>query len=123
LQTLQVGAQNQNTVGLPAAAAPSKVPPPTRGAVNWSASGTTVASVVAGLLPGEDVPVVSAGTSFVGVAAVGVAVSLVWASPAVVSTPSVDESEDSEAQAVAARRMAATPMAPAAALRCLDLGV
>ncbi len=120
MQTLQVGAQNQNTVGLPAAVAPSKVPPPTRGAVNWSASGTTVAS---GSLPGEDAAVVSAGTSFRGVAAVGVAVSLVWASPAVDSTASVDESEDSEAQAVAARRMAATPMAPVAALRRLDLGV
>jgi hypothetical protein len=40
LQVLQVGAQNQNAVGLPAAVAPSNVPPPTSGAVNCSASGT-----------------------------------------------------------------------------------
>jgi hypothetical protein len=91
--------------------------------VNWSASGTTVAWVVSGSLPGEDVAAVSAGSSFVGVGAVGVALSLVWAPPAVGSTAAGDGSEDSEAQAVAARSMAATPMAPAAALRCLDRSV
>jgi hypothetical protein len=47
LQVLQVGAQNQNAVGTPATAAPSKVPPPTRGALNWRMSGTTTASVPA----------------------------------------------------------------------------
>lgn len=37
---LQVGAQNQNTAGFPANAAPSNSPPPTRGARKFKASGT-----------------------------------------------------------------------------------
>lgn len=41
LQTLQVGAQNQNAVGLPTARAPSNSPPPTNGAVKFNTSGTT----------------------------------------------------------------------------------
>ena len=40
LQTLQVGAQNQNAVERPARSAPLNSPPPTRGAVNCNNSGT-----------------------------------------------------------------------------------
>ena len=47
LQTLQVGAQNQNTTGRPAMVAPSNDPPPTSGAVKASALGTPVAAAVA----------------------------------------------------------------------------
>lgn len=39
-----MGAQNQNATGRPASAAPSNVPPPTRGAVNCSASGALAAA-------------------------------------------------------------------------------
>src|SRR6056297_688132 len=64
LQMLQVGAQNQNSVGLSATAAPSKVPPPTSGALNCRASGTTGASVMGA----------SVGASVVSVSPVVVAV-------------------------------------------------
>jgi hypothetical protein len=49
---LQVGAQNQNTVGLPANDAASMAPPPTAGAVNWSASGTAIDDSVADVATG-----------------------------------------------------------------------
>ena len=44
LQMLQVGAQNQNTIGRPAKSAPSNSPPPTSGARKFSASGTPAAT-------------------------------------------------------------------------------
>ena len=40
MQTVQVGAQNQNAVERPARSAPLNSPPPTRGAVNCNNSGT-----------------------------------------------------------------------------------
>ena len=46
MQVLQVGAQNQNATGRPATAEPSNSPPPTRGAVKRSASGTAVSTEV-----------------------------------------------------------------------------
>jgi hypothetical protein len=48
LQKLQVGAQNQNTVGLPASELASSSPPPTNGALNCRAPGTAMASTSAG---------------------------------------------------------------------------
>jgi hypothetical protein len=44
LQLLQVGAQNQNSVGLPANVAASISPPPTSGAVNCSEAGAVATS-------------------------------------------------------------------------------
>ncbi len=44
LQAIQVGAQNQNSVGLPANVAASSSPPPTSGAVNCSAAGAATTS-------------------------------------------------------------------------------
>jgi hypothetical protein len=47
LQTLQVGAQNQKAVGAPATDLPSKVPPPTNGALKFNAAGIGLAASVA----------------------------------------------------------------------------
>ena len=44
LQLLQVGAQNQNSVGLPAKVAASMSPPPTSGAVNCNEAGAVTTS-------------------------------------------------------------------------------
>lgn len=44
LHVLQVGAQNQNSVGLPANVAASSSPPPTSGAVNCSEAGAAAIS-------------------------------------------------------------------------------
>jgi hypothetical protein len=118
---LQVGAQNQNTVGLPAAAAPSKVPPPTSGAVNWSASGTTTgASVGVGASLGAGADVASVAV-FDGAVApvVGVGASVVSAAAA--GGEESAESSDSEAQAVAANSSTVAPMAPSAARRRVDV--
>jgi hypothetical protein len=78
LHTLQVGAQNQKATGLPASEAASNGAPPTRFAVNCSASGTAAGAagaVDAGdVAVGEDAVVVSgdaAVASLVGVAVAG----------------------------------------------------
>jgi len=52
LQALQVGAQNQNSVGLPANVAVSSSPPPTSGAVNCSAAGAATTSPAAAVSAG-----------------------------------------------------------------------
>jgi hypothetical protein len=86
LQVLQVGAQNQNAVGLPATDAPSNVPPPTSGAVNSSASGT--GDVAAGL------SVAGAGPAGPGVVVAGGATVVV----ADAATSSVDPAPVSSAE-------------------------
>ena len=81
LQMLQVGAQNQNTVGRSATAAPSNSPPPTNGAVKRSASGTAFVAepesdAASGAL-GADPPEVESVAGCVAAASVGdVAVEL-----------------------------------------------
>ena len=53
LHVLQLGAQNQNTVGLPASDATSSSPPPTRGALNCNEAGTTRGAASAGAAAGS----------------------------------------------------------------------
>lgn len=116
LQVLQVGAQNQNAVGIPATAAPSNVPPPTRGALNCRMSGTTTASVGVG-----------AAASSVAVGAVGAALSVGGADvgesePASAVSPATDSdvtgavasSESADPHAASSSASAAA----AAAVRC-----
>ena len=75
LHVLQVGAQNQNTVGLPANVLASSSPPPTSGALNWRAAGAAAraaspsAASLAGA-PAVDSPAasVAAGTASLSVA-------------------------------------------------------
>ena len=111
MQVLQVGAQNQNTVGFPAAVAPSNEPPPTSGAVNCSAAGTAAGASSTG--PGS-----ASASAVVVAAASGAAVgSVVAGEPAVVGagawsgvsavTASSERSEVVHAAAATARVRAA----------------
>jgi hypothetical protein len=86
LHVLQPGAQNQNTVGFPASAAPSKVPPDTNGAEKFSSSGTATAGVVGATVAGAAVSAEGgavastlAGASVIGAAVVGAVVGAVVA--------------------------------------------
>lgn len=92
LQVLQVGAQNQNNVGLPAKVAASSSPPPTSGAVNCSEAGAArtspagVVSPAAGSVTGTSVVATSVtGTS---AAATSVAGIVAAAGPGVAAVPS-----------------------------------
>jgi len=123
LQMLQVGAQNQNTVGLPTAAAPSKVPPPTSGAVNCSASGTTAGSeivdspLVLSLRAGAVVS--SVVVSVDGACVVGASVDPAVAPAATSGSVSAAVESASELHAVADSR---STQAPTAAPRRVVLG-
>jgi hypothetical protein len=86
LQVLQVGAQNQNSVGLPANVAASSSPPPTSGAVNCRAAGAATTSSAGGVSPaaGSAAAGSATGTSVTGTPVAGSAVDAV---PSLVDPP------------------------------------